>query len=215
MIFIAQHVQKTRDMLPALCGAYNQMDYIGDIFNYIYKIIADSSMQHQEARLILYRNHYPKFMHNPVEIADDKNMLITIARAIGFDNYAHYQSNRDCPIDHTFESAILHLLNGNATALFSILSQKPEILWQNSLLGHRARLVDYISSNGVEIWRQIVPPNLVDIYAKICQIGYDKSITNTLYGGSSLKGLIETSAHPKTTGITEDLIALNENFAKS
>lgn len=133
---------------------------------------------------------------------------MAIAKEYGFSNWENALSESDQPFDKSFERAIDLLVNGRQTELQSLLEKNPEVLQQHSPFWHSAGLIHYIASNGVEIWRQCVPDNLVDITSMLIDYGANPQMPNNIYGGSNLINLIETSSHPHKAGIANQLIQL-------
>ena len=161
-----------------------------------------------------FNNYNPKYSgtsikdiisSNPSKI----NFLETAANCFGFKSLDHASLEGNAPIDIPFEQAVDMLLDGNMTDLQERISEDPTLLTRNSQYGHKAGLIHYIGSNGVEFWRQVVPNNLVDILKMLLDIGADPDMWNNIYGSSStLKGLIETSVHPYKAGLNKELIEL-------
>lgn len=136
----------------------------------------------------------------------------SIASAYTFDGWDD-MVNRDQKFDPLFETAIDWLLVGEFKKLIQLIISNPKYLIQKSPFGHQAGLIHYCGSNGVEIWRQVVPENLPQILYWLIQNGADPHQENNIYRmNSSLRGLIETSAHPHQAGIVNDLIEVLESF---
>ena len=79
---------------------------------------------------------------------------------------------------------------------------------QAALQPHRATLLHYVGSNGVEIRRQKVPANLVAITELLLETGSDVNATARVYGGEmTTYSLVATSGHPVRAGLAEELLA--------
>ena len=75
-----------------------------------------------------------------------------------------------------------------------------------SQYGHRASLLNYAGSNGVEFWRQQVPLNLAEIVIYLLEAGADKNATMKVYGGEfNTFELLTTSIHPLRARIMEEM----------
>ncbi len=109
--------------------------------------------------------------------------------------------------DLTFEKAVNTLLSGNITELEVLLGYHPHIVREPSQFGHKAGIIHYLGSNGIEIWRQIVPSNSVDLLKVLLSSGADPNQKNNIYGGSDLKSLIESGIHPYEAGLGDALVA--------
>lgn len=133
---------------------------------------------------------------------------LAIAQEYGYANWENALSESDQAFDKNFETAINRLVNGQLPELQTSLEEHPEILQQHSPFWHSAGLIHYVASNGIEIWRQCVPENLLDITSMLIDHGADPQMPNNIYGGSNLINLIETSSHPHQAGIARQLIQL-------
>ncbi len=207
--YIHNECRMLRAAIPKLTGAYKDMETVADIFDYLRSSLIEEFKAKADSIILdlLFRNHYPNYFKERPEISI-RHFDLVLARSLGFQNFEEYKSSKDVPISPNFETAVHLLLTGSKSELITHLNTYPALLFQNSVLGHRARLIDYISSNGVEIWRQIVPLNAAEILNEICKFDFDRYVTNNIYGGSTLRALIESSAHPKAANITGALIEI-------
>jgi hypothetical protein len=139
---------------------------------------------------------------------DLEDCQLAIAKEYGYANWENALSESDQTFDKDFEAAINLLVNGDLQKLQKLLEEHPEILQQHSPFWHSAGLIHYVASNGVEIWRQCVPDNLLEITSMLLNHGADPQMPNNIYGGSNLINLIETSSHPNKVGIANQLIHL-------
>ncbi len=140
---------------------------------------------------------------------------MAIAKEYGYSNWENALSESDQAFDKSFETAINLLVNGHLQELQNLLDKQPEILQQHSPFWHSAGLIHYVASNGVEIWRQSVPENLVEITSMLISHGANPQMPNNIYGGSNLINLIETSGHPNHTGLAGPLIQLIKSHQQS
>ncbi|MCI5081056.1 MAG: hypothetical protein MRY78_05160 [Saprospiraceae bacterium] len=130
----------------------------------------------------------------------------TIANEYGFDNWDNIP---DKPVNWVFEDAVNLLLDGDYQQLNSLLQQHPELVKQTSDYGHGASLLHYTAANGVEIWRQRIPLNLIDMVQLLLDHGADTSATMQVYNGQhTALQLMETSAHPWAAGIDKKILDL-------
>ena len=133
---------------------------------------------------------------------------ITIARTYGFDNWQAVHRLMNVQHQPNFEMAIDILLTGRIDVLEDHLKQFPQVLHQRSAYGHRAGLIHYLASNGVEIWRQTVPLNLKKLLAYLLQNNCDPHMQAKLYGENSLLPLLITSDHAWKAGVAKEAISL-------
>lgn len=130
------------------------------------------------------------------------------ARQTGFADWAALL-RQDPSYDPVFEAAVDALLDGQLDRLRQLLLEHPELAQSSSTMGHQASLLHYASSNGVELWRQQVPENLLDGVRLLRQSGADPEATMHVYGGAHTAfALAASSAHPSDAGIMEPLLAL-------
>ena len=156
-------------------------------------------------------NYHPGWLGKPFKEVFQANLTLddiqqAIASQYGFQNWetvAQLTTNYFIP----FEEALSALLNGNISALKTLLAAHPELIRMTSPYGHQAQLIHYVGNNGVELWRQQVPLNLAAVIQILLDAGADKSATMPVYGGHfTALQLFATSAHPKKTGITQEVL---------
>ncbi len=110
------------------------------------------------------------------------------------------------PYDMTYEKTVDALLAGKADLIAESVSRKPALLNQSSCYGHKATLLHYAVSNGVEIWRQQVPLNLPDMVAFLLEKGANPSAKMNVYGGAyTAAELLLSSLHPRNAGVFSKL----------
>lgn len=184
---------------------YDQVKAFGD---HAYQLFKDGDHR----SIVEFNNYNPKYIgtkvldiikSNPVE----KDFLETAAYCFSFQGFDHLEEHGKIPIHTAFEQAVDLLLAGDKVGLIELLDSNPDLLTTNSQYFHRAGLIHYVASNGVEFWRQVVPSNLVEMLEILLSRGADPGLTNNIYGSnSSLIGLIDSSAHPHAAGLATDLI---------
>lgn len=140
---------------------------------------------------------------------------LAIAKEYGYANWENALSESELTFDKNFELAIDLLVNGRKKELQKLLEKQPAILQQHSPFWHSGGLIHYVAANGVEVWRQSVPDNLVEITSMIIKMGADPNMPNNIYGGSNLISLIETSSHPQEAGVMVPLIQLIKTSQQS
>ena len=108
-----------------------------------------------------------------------------------------------------FEEAADAIIAGDVPKLRSLLRSNPELIHERSTRGHHAPLLHFISANGVEGYRQITPPNIVEVTKVLLDAGAEVDAESEAYGGGSKAlGLVATSAHPRLAGVQIPLIDL-------
>jgi ankyrin repeat protein len=108
-----------------------------------------------------------------------------------------------------FESAADAIIAGDIPALRALLDAHPELVHQRSTRAHRAPLLHFIAANGVEDYRQLSPPNAVDVARLLLDAGAEVDAATDVYGGGSTAlNLVATSTPPRIAGVQIPLIDL-------
>ncbi len=137
----------------------------------------------------------------------------TIARGHGFDGWPDVSERGTAQFNPAFERVIDTLLSGDFQSLKNQIELDQSLLTERSKYGHRATLLHYVSSNGVEMRRQRVPLNLPQMTRYLIAVGADRHSVANLYGGQfTALELASTSAHPSEAGIMTSLIDALENI---
>lgn len=127
----------------------------------------------------------------------------------GYSNWEAVIAEAQHPLSPEFELAVDTLLEGDLPTLKDLLYKHPELLQQKSAYGHQASLLHYAGSNGVEVRRQQVPHNLVEISAFLIESGADPNATMNVYGGQyTPHALAASSSHPFEAGVGEQLLSI-------
>lgn len=181
-------------------------------------LMVENLYQHYKAGdpAIVYElsNHHPPSIGQPNEMILNQSLKkfdfeLTIAREFGFKNWLEVEKLGNLKLDITFEEAVNALIFGDFEKLQSLIIKKPQLLHQSSQYGHKAGLIHYVAANGVELWRQQIPQNLIAATNWLIEQGADPQMESTIYGGGAkVIGLIESSAHPYDAGIGEELAAI-------
>lgn len=156
-------------------------------------------------------NHHPELIASPpkevfhVEM-ELEDFQLTIAKAYGFEDWKAVRALKNTKHNPAFEMAIDILLTGRIDVLAAHLKQYPEVINQRSAYGHQAGLIHYLGSNGVEIWRQIVPNNLEELLCFLVEKGADPDMTAHLYGENNLLALLTSSDHAWKAGVAKKAI---------
>ncbi len=133
----------------------------------------------------------------------------TIANEFGFRRWSEVQ-HLDFPYNYKFESTVNLFLEGNFVELKAAINEQEELLNHKSDYGHKATLLHYAASNGVELWRQKVPLNISEMVAFLIEKGINTKAKMKVYNGEyKAAELLLSSAHPRDAGV---LKALRKNF---
>ncbi|MDH7444392.1 hypothetical protein [Aquimarina sp. 2201CG14-23] len=158
-------------------------------------------------------NYHSDYLGASIEVLKKLNFTIhdcraTIANEYGFKNWKLVEQLEDY-YDQNFENAVNYLVNGDFTNLKNLIDSDPELVVKRSKYGHKATLLNYAASNGVEMWRQKAPQNLPEMTRFLISKGADPRATMNVYGGMfDTLALLESSAHPFEAGIADEMIEI-------
>jgi len=194
-----------------------------------------------EATRVIHHNH-PRFLDEKIrwlpknlsesEIRDAAFDLadaqLTLARWYDFLDWTALTQlveavNRDGSPVCRFESAVDAVIAGDLTALGSLLNQDPGLVHMRSTRVtkfdppvHRATLLIYVASNGVEGYRQKTPPNAVEVARLLLEAGAEVDAFADMYGGQwTTMGLLISSSHPAQAGLQIPLAETLLDFGAS
>jgi ankyrin repeat protein len=137
-----------------------------------------------------------------------------VARAHGFSSWPAFVRHLDALAGadshiSAFESAADAIAAGDAATLLRLLTKYPDLVRARSTREHRSTLLHYVSANGIEDYRQMTPPNIVEITRLLLDAGADVNAESEAYGGGSTAlGLTATSCHPEDAGVQTALMDL-------
>lgn len=166
---------------------------------------------HSEAALTEVSNYHPEYLGT----ATDKLITIpwtlqdarqTIASEHGFLTW--HQVGMVVPTSYNvhFEEFVDAIIEGRYRDVKKMLSVRPELTSMRSPYGHKATALHYLGSNGVELYRQIVPDNAAQMASLLIAHGADPALTMEVYGGKfTVCQLVMTSAHPAEAGLKDEL----------
>jgi ankyrin repeat protein len=137
-----------------------------------------------------------------------------IARAHGFTSWPRFVTHIEGITTpraeiSAFERAVDAVVGGDLPALRSLLAATPSLIRERSTREHRATLLHYIAANGVEDYRQVTPPNTVDIARTLLDAGAEVDALAETYGGGSVQttiNLLVSSTHPADAGVQPALV---------
>ena len=105
-----------------------------------------------------------------------------------------------------FEQAVNVALQGDIATMQTLLDKDPTIISETSSFGHKASIIQYLAANGVEMWRQYVSQNVIEMLELLIEFGANPNTENNIFGGSTLRTLIETSEHSFKSGKTDEML---------
>jgi len=108
-----------------------------------------------------------------------------------------------------FESAVDAIVSGNRDMLETLLREDSALVGARSARRHRATLLHYVAANGVEGWRQRVPPNAVDIARLLLDAGADPNALAEMYDAQcTTLSMLVSSSPPADAGLQLPLAEL-------
>lgn len=158
-------------------------------------------------------NYHPRLLGRSTETLrslglSEADCRHAIAHEYGFRRWTEVMHQTQA-YDHSFESSVDMLLMGRLKTLKQQLTKKPALVNQKSQYGHKATLLHYAASNGVELWRQRVPLNLPEAVAFLLEAGANPQAKMQVYGGEYTAGeLLLSSVHPRKADIFKELQSL-------
>lgn len=162
-------------------------------------------------------NYHPEYISKDWALIKEQgfseaNAYDSIAYVYGFKGW---RSVSEEPINITFEKAIDTLLTGDIDRLTDMIRHQPHLVNARSQYGHGAPLLHYVGSNGIELYRQVVPMNLSEVMICLLDHGCDHKATIPIYGGHfNMIDLMLTSAHPKAAKLDESVHQAYINFTE-
>ncbi len=132
----------------------------------------------------------------------------TIAAEYGFPSWNEVESLAKTRFDTVFEECVDNMLDGELHLLQKALETNPQLATQRSQYGHKATLLHYLGANGVESYRQVTPMNAADIAQMLVDAGADANSQANIYGGSDVRALLLSSAHPSNAGVVQSVDAV-------
>ncbi|MBQ4803817.1 hypothetical protein J8L88_13220 [Aquimarina sp. MMG015] len=186
---------------------------IRDHLDKIVNRMLEGMLENQDVIFHEINNYHPDYLGIPIEKLKKLNLTIddcrtTIANEYGFKNWNEVEKLKDS-YDQNFEKAVNLLINGDFTELKRLVTSYPDLVTKTSKYGHKATLLIYTASNGVEMWRQKAPKNLPEITQFLIDRGADIHATIFIYGGYfNTADLLATSSHPFEAGIGAEMMKI-------
>jgi ankyrin repeat protein len=196
---------------------------VGDLMDAMSKALLKAHHQRDTWASIVLSNWSPSLVgqsQDEIFAAEltEENGRDSVARYFGFRSWDEIGEAGMKPLDIEFETAVDAVILGNPLALKAMLQANPELVRERSKWGHRSTLLHYIAANGVEIHRQIVPPNAVEIARLLLETGAEPDALSETYGGGvnqTTLSLLITSGHPHEAGLVEPLIEVLAEFGSN
>ena len=208
-IYMCDPVRKVRDLYAT--SPISEFKTTFDLLQAHAEILLAAQQSDDKTATFQISNWHPVWVSKKADeilaadfTADDARL--TLARELGFADVEDAKK-RSSDLDQTFEACVDIVLAGDLAGLKSQLTANPSLAKQTSSFGHRATLLNYLGSNGVETWRQVVPMNIVEVARVLLDAGAEVAATMNVYGGQfDTIAMVETSAHPAEAGVVQELL---------
>lgn len=142
-------------------------------------------------------------------VADARSVLVRNHHFENWDQVAAFMDARartDSPVAR-FEAAADAVVSGDVTTLERLLREHPDLVRARSTRTHHSTLLHYVSTNGVEYFRQKPSPNAVKVAEALLEAGAEVDAMADMYGGSATAfGLAATSLHLWLAGVVDPLM---------
>jgi ankyrin repeat protein len=150
---------------------------------------------------------------------DGADAKLAIARWYEFDSWDRLAEYVDAvrqegsPVQR-FETAVEAVITGDIAALRSLLDADPALVRARSTRitpqdppRHGATLLHYLAANGVEGYRQVSPPNAVEVARLLLERGAEVDALADMYGGQcTTMSMLVSSTPPAQAGVQVPLV---------
>jgi hypothetical protein len=111
-------------------------------------------------------------------------------------------------VDGRFEAAANAIVEGDLGTLARLLAEAPELATARSAYGHRQTLLQHVSANGIEMYRQWQSPaNAPELARALLAAGAEPDATCEPYGHpDTALTLLVSSCHPAEAGVQAELV---------
>jgi len=212
-IYIDESIGRVIHMHQAILDRRLEYPSIFEELNAYANNLYDHFRQGNRTSTVEVSNYHPDFIgKRPAQIINSEigleDFQLVIAREYGFKYWKQVEDLKTTPLNIPFEKCVDDLLSGDLVLLKATLVQNPDLMKMRSQYGHQAGLIHYLGSNGVELWRQVVPQNLVRLLKLLIDFNVDTSMQANIYGSNNLLGLLTSSGHPWKAGVARDAIGI-------
>lgn len=206
-VYVGAAVRAVLELHADLLADYPGGRTVGDVLDTQARTLFAAFEAGDARARVQLSNHSPV---GPMEALDQDAVRRAVEREHGFPA-PPTDEELERPLDAEFEGALFDLLGGREEELAERLDRRPELVREQSVFGHGATLLHYLASNGVETWRQVVPPNAPAMARLLVQRGANPRATMRCYGDRfTVQDLLESSAHPRSAGVLEGVRAALE-----
>ena len=213
-IYIPESVQSLRNFYGDLLYDVSRWNTITEHLETLAMKLAEGIKQEELSVVIEINNYNKGYLGKPADYIFNQKLGLddartTIAHEYGFKNWNHLELECNKQYNIDFENLVNELLHGNLDSLKSRLASNPDLLFTRSQYNHKATLLHYVGNNGVELWRQVIPSNLLDTTRYLLEAGADVNAKMDVYNGKfRTRELFESSIHPYQVEFRSELLDL-------
>ncbi|HXR97726.1 MAG TPA: ankyrin repeat domain-containing protein [Terriglobales bacterium] len=186
------------------------------------------------AAVDLFHRKHPRFLDEkikwlPKRIADEEirdaslsldDARLALARCYDFLDWASLAACAAAIAEEgevfEFESAVEAVIHGDLEALREALRRNPGLVAARSTRVccfdppvHAATLLHYVAANGVEGYRQMTPPQAVEVARELLQAGAEPDALAHMYGAECTPmSMLVSSSHPEKAHLQIPLVEL-------
>jgi hypothetical protein len=208
-VYISQSVKKARSLYGSHLKQVTQQTKIIDWLKATVDILWEGFKNADTNVVVEISNFHPSLIGANHEAVFSSNINYEDLEAVVLEEYGFIswdEAKSAGNFDPVFEQAVSMVLTGDLDSIQRLLSKHSILINQASKFGHEANLVQYLAANGVEIWRQYVSQNVLEMMDLLIENGADPDAKNNIYGGSTLRSLIETSDHTFQSGKADEML---------
>ncbi len=211
-IFVHPDVAQVRGLHDSILASFDPSGIILELLDLMATNLYHANAAGDSRSLVEIKN----FM-NPDEFRLVKNMIRIdlkearelMARQHGFNDWEEVKYGGMVSLQPDFESAVDYLIMGKIEELKTILDDNPHLIIQRSSFFHKGSLLHYVSTNGVEIRRQVVPDNLPEMVRLLLDRGADRDARGYFFGSMlDTRSLLQTGTHAREAGFYEEVLQL-------
>jgi hypothetical protein len=211
-MYIHTDVIQVRELHSHILSAFEPSGTLYDLLDQLASNLYQANKNEDERSLVEIKNYLKPGEFEQVNgiIRIDRHHANEImARQHGFSSWEEVKYGGRISIQPLFEEAVEYTVWGRVSELSAILKEFPHLIIQRSAFFHKATLLHYVSSNGVEIRRQLVPGNLVDIIRLLLEYGADPEAKGYFYGKmTDTLSLLQSGTHTRNAGVYEDALKI-------
>lgn len=208
-VYIHPEVARVRKLHAAVLSSFDFSGSISELLEQLAHNLFDANEAGDMRSQVEIRNYMNagEFSQMGGILRIDLNIAREVmARQHGFTDWEEVRYGGRIPLQASFELAVDCLIMGKLDELAKILDENPHLAIQRSAYYHKASLLHYVSANGIEIRRQVVPDNLPEITRLLLHHGADREARGFFYGVMmDTVSLLQSGVHIREAGVYDEV----------